>query len=1185
MTLKKLINHSFRVFLLLLLTFLAGYQSEQVEMRVDEPDRERLKVLFLGDDRGHQPIERLRDVGTTMLNRGIELVYTDDLSDLDIEILSRYDALLLYANHDVITPAQEEHLLDYVERGGGFVPIHSASANFTNSEKFIELVGGQFQSHGAEVFSTEIVEPDHEIMAGFESFESWDETYVHSNHNEENRTVLSYREEEPYTWVRTHGDGRIFYTALGHDERTWRNDGFADLIERGIRWAAKQDVQQVLAGRAIQDPFEYVEENVPYPPTQTDREMNIRESSRKQLPLSPGESMQRMVLPADFSLELFASEPDIINPITMNWDEKGRLWVVESIEYPYTREYLEDGGGKDRITVVEDTDGDGKADEFTVFASGLNIPTSLTFWDGGVIVHQAPETLYLKDTTGDGKADVREVLFDGWQQWDTHAGPNNMQYGLDNWIWGVLGYAGMNGTVGGEEHQFSMGVYRFKPDGSKLEFLRRTNNNTWGLGINEQGGAFISTANGNPSTYLPFPQTNYDLIEELTPSVTERLIDNFRMITLTRDFRQVDFLGGYTAAAGHGIYTARNYPERFWNRSAFVSEPTGHIIGEFVLDPEGSTYRASNPRNFLSSDDEWFAPVAAEVGPDGNLWIADWYNYVLQHNPAGGEQSAAPGNAYANPLRDTEHGRIYRVVYNKAKANEPITLENAPAETLVEALSHTNMFWRKHAQRLLVERGETDVAPALISLAGDRSAEAETGLNAGVIHALWTLHGLGEMTNGESDAVDAAISALNHPSDAVRINAMKVLPKSELSVAAILDNNMLSDLNGQVILAALEVLIDMPASSDAGEAILNVLNNEKNIEDRWIREAGSLAAVTHGEGFLAAYKNADDLIDTGNEDVDENPENMLVNASFETIDGDTPTGWNSRIFGGEAQFSIAEGEGRNGGNAVRITSSQGTDAAWFTRFQAEENTRYRIGGWIKTNNLDANTGYGAQFNLHGMSEQAGKSSAVSGTEDWTYIERSVLIPESGTVELNLLLGGWGRSIGEALFDDIVVHDLGPDRVATLSGVVQIIGESLGDPDFTSTVADEIAVDDNIRTVEVGVVPDVLKFDVESLEASAGETIRIVFNNTDYMEHNFLLLNPGTTNSVGEMADALLGSGNALSRQYIPDTPDVLFNTPVVGPGESFVLEIQVPDEPGEYPFICTIPGHWRSMQGVLTVKP
>lgn len=1183
MIVKKFLNLSFKVIILFLITGIFGCQSDQVEMRIDEPDRDRLKVLFLGDDRGHQPIERLMDIGTTMLNRGIELVYTDDLNDLDIEILSRYDALLLYANHEEITPKQEEHLLDYVERGGGFVPIHSASANFTNSERFIELVGAQFQSHGGEVFSTTIEEPDHEIMSGFEPFESWDETYVHSNHNEENRTVLSYREEEPYTWIRTHGEGRIFYTAWGHDERTWRNEGFADLIERGIRWAAKQDVQQTLADREIQDPFEYVDENVPFPPTQTDREMNIRESSRKQLPLTPEESMKRMVLPADFSIELFASEPDIINPITMNWDEKGRLWVVESIEYPYTREYLEDGGGKDRITIAEDTDGDGKADKFTVFASGLNIPTSLTFWDGGVIVHQAPETLYLKDTTGDGKADVREVLFEGWQQWDTHAGPNNMQYGLDNWIWGVLGYAGMNGTVGGEHHEFSMGVYRFKPDGSKLEYLRRTNNNTWGLGINEQGGAFISTANGNPSTYLPFSVKNYDLIEELTPSVTERLIDNFRMITLTRDIRQVDFLGGYTSAAGHGIYTARNYPERFWNRSAFVSEPTGHIIGEFVLEPEGSTYSASNPRNFVSSDDEWFSPVAAEVGPDGNLWVADWYNYVLQHNPAGGEQSAAPGNAYANPLRDTEHGRIYRIVYDKAEQSEPMTLDGTTSAKLVETLSHGNMFWRKHAQRLLVERGDTDVVQDLITLAGDPSVESETGLNPGVIHALWTLHGLGEMENDGSEASQEAMNALQHNSDAVRINALKVLPKTDEAVEAILSANLLENDNLQVVLAALEVLIEMPPSADAGTAILTVLNNETRIEDRWIREAGSLAAVTHGEGFLQAYKEADNLIDRDDEQDTGEPVNELRNASFENLEDARPTGWSPRTFGGQAEFSVAEGEGRNGGNAVRITSENGTDAAWFTRFRAKENTRYRIGGWIKPIGLNAQSGNGAQFNIHGMSEQAGRSEAISGTEEWTYIERSVLIPESGDVELNLLLGGWGQSAGEVLFDDIVVQDLGPDRVATLSGVVQIIGESLGDPDFLSDSVNEMVEDENIRTIEVGVIPDVLEFDVERLEAKAGETIRIVFNNTDYMEHNFLLISPGTTNEVGEMADALLGSGNALSRQYIPNTPSVLFHTPIVGPGESFVLEIIVPDEPGDYPFICTIPGHWRSMQGVLIV--
>ncbi|MEX1011612.1 MAG: PVC-type heme-binding CxxCH protein [Balneolaceae bacterium] len=1153
-------------------------------MRVFEPDREELKVLFIGDDRGHQPIQRLEHLATYMLDRGIELFYSDDLDELNIQNLSRYDAVLLYANHPEISEEQLDGLLDYVNRGGGFVPVHSASANFTNSDEFIALVGGQFESHGGEVFTTRIVEPAHEIMQGFEPFESWDETYVHSDHNEENRTVLSYREDEPWTWVRTHGEGRVFYTAWGHDGRTWQNPGFRELMERGIRWAARQDVEEAMASREVSNPFEFEEQNVPFPPTQTDREAGQRETERKQLPISPEESMKRMVLPADFRVELFASEPDIVNPIAMNWDEKGRLWVVESVEYPYTREFLEDGGGKDKIMILEDTNGDGRADSFTEFAGGFNVPTSLTFYDGGVIVHQAPETLFLKDTTGDGKADVREVLFEGWNQWDTHAGPSNLHYGLDNWIWGVLGYAGFNGTVGGQQHQFSMGVYRFRPDGSELEYLRRTNNNTWGLGFSEQGGAFISTANGNPSSFLPLSQRHYDAIEELTPSVTESLINNFRMITITREYRQVDFLGGYTAAAGHGTYTAREWPSRYWNRTAFVTEPTGHIIGEFLFEEEGSSYRGHNPRNLVSSDDQYFAPVVTEVGPDGHVWVADWYNYVLQHNPAGGQQSAAPGNAYANPLRDTEHGRIYRIVYEKADEKEPFSLENASAGELVQTLNHDNMFWRKHAQRLLVERGETDVVSELISLVRDRSVEEETGLNVGVIHGLWTLHGLGALDTDDSDATEAARDALNHRSPYVRQNAVKVLPKTDASVQAILDAGLLSDENLHVVLAALEVLIEMPASIEAGHAILDVLNNEDRIEQRWIREASSLAAVTHSEGFLEAYSNADDLIDTDSEEEAELV-NLLSNHSFEELDGDgNPVGWQTRTYSGQVQYSVAEGEGREGGNALRIVSENGADASWYGQFDHQENHRYLVGGWIKTNNIENTTGFGAQFNVQGLSPEAGKTPAVSGTNDWTYVERSVLMENSGTGEYNLLIGGWGQSTGEILFDDVVIYELGPDRTATLTGVVQIVAEVVGAEDFISADTEEEVADDDVRVIEVGVQPDILRFDVEELHATAGERIRIVFTNTDHMQHNLLIIRPGTTTSVGEMADAMLAAGTALQRQYIPETSDVLENTPVVEAGEQYVLEFTVPEEPGEYPFICTIPGHWRTMQGILYVE-
>src|SRR4051794_38129381 len=209
----------------------------------DEP--KPIKILFLGDDGHHKPNDRFRQLQPVMAKRGIDLQYTDKTEALNAKTLANYDGLLVYANTTKITPEQEKALLDYVEGGKGFIPVHCASYCFLNSPKYVELVGAQFKSHNTGTFRTTIAEPDHPVMKGFKGFESWDETYVHTKHNEKDRTVLEYRTEgdrkEPWTWVRTQGKGRVFYTAWGHDQRTWGNPGFHALMERGIRWATGRD--------------------------------------------------------------------------------------------------------------------------------------------------------------------------------------------------------------------------------------------------------------------------------------------------------------------------------------------------------------------------------------------------------------------------------------------------------------------------------------------------------------------------------------------------------------------------------------------------------------------------------------------------------------------------------------------------------------------------------------------------------------------------------------------------------------------------------------------------------------------------------------------------------------------------------------------------------------------------------
>jgi uncharacterized protein len=867
-----------------------------------------LKVLFLGDTGHHRPADRYRQLEPVFAKRGIELTYTDKAEALSDKTLAGYDALIVYANTTRITPEQEKALLDFVESGKGFVPLHCASYCFLNSPKYIDLVGAQFQKHGTGTFTTTIAAADHPVMKGYKGFESWDETYVHTKHNEKDRTVLEYRVEggtkEPWTWVRTQGKGRVFYTAWGHDQRTWGNPGFLELVERGLRWTVGQDptlvkrsagesattvaapptspfdrnfpVPETTAKRTDVKPFEYVDVGKKIP-NYRPRGGQGEPMSDMQKPLDPEESQKHIVVPKGFRAELFVTEKELGGkPICMTWDERGRLWVAITMDYP--NELNPPTKGRDKIVVCEDTDGDGKADKVTVFAEGLSIPTSICFARGGIIVFDATQTVFLKDTDGDGKADTREVLFGTWNMRDTHGGSSNMQYGLDNWVYAMQGYNDSRLTVGGETHRFRQGFFRFKldhpaadaagsPVASKLEFLRSTNNNTWGLGISEEGIVFGSTANGNPSEFMPIPNRYYEAVKGWGASLQLRgMADSYRFKPITDRVRQVDWHGGYTAAAGHALYTARTYPQEYWNRTAFVAEPTGHLVGTFVIRRDGSGFRSSNPFNLLASDDEWTAPIMAEVGPDGNVWVIDWYNFIVQHNPTPQGFKTGKGAAYENDLRDKTHGRIYRVVYQgsgdrgqetgvRGQGSDKFSLAKATPEQLVAALKNDNLLWRRHAQRLLVERGKKDVLPALFALVRDIKVD-EIGLNVGAIHALWTIHGLGALDGSNPEATAVAIAALKHPSAGVRRNAVQVLPADGQSVAAILGAGLTRDPDPQVRLMTLLALADRPGSDAAGKAVAEVLAAGENTSDRWIPDAATSAAANNSVGFLKAIATA-----------------------------------------------------------------------------------------------------------------------------------------------------------------------------------------------------------------------------------------------------------------------------------------------------------------------------------------
>ena len=1173
----------------------------------------RLEVLFLGDHDHHVPDKRFFQALPALHPRGINLTYTDKLSDLNAANLAKYDVLAIYANWPKIEPAQEKAVLDFVQSGKGLAPLHCASYCFQNSPEYIRLVGAQFKSHSTGIFKVDTVVKDHPITKGLEGFETWDETYVHTKHNPD-RTVLQTREGEPWTWVRNEGKGRVFYTAYGHDERTWSNPGFQELLYRGIVWSAG-DAAAARLKAWTPKPFAY--DPVPKVPNYEKR----NPAPQYQLPLTPEESRKHLYKPVDTVATVAASETSavkLLNVIDMKWDERGRLWVVETVDYP--NDINPGGPGNDRIRILEDTNGDGVFDQATLFADQLSGPTSLCFANGGVVVQQAPYTLFLRDSNGDGKADEKKEIIKGWGTGDTHAGPSNLKLGLDGWVYGCLGYAGFSGEVGGQSLKFGQGFYRFLPDGSKLEFLGKTSNNTWGFSFDEDGDIFGSTANNQPSVYEPIPRYYWDMVDGLEQPVNPGIMAELKAPKHMERIRQVDVFDGYTAEAGHNIYTARSFPREWWNRMALICEPTVHIVHLGLLEQKGTDFATGNKWNLLGSDDEHFAPVAADVGPDGAVWVSDFYSFIIQHNPTpSAERGGFPaktgrGNAFVSDLRDTQRARIWRVAYQGAPASKQWKLSKDDPKSLLEALQSDNMLWRMHAQRLLVERGNQDVVPALKQLVATGQPD-EVGVAGGALHALWTLQQLG--------AADPATvtAALKHPAAGVRRAAARILPRSPMSAQAIVDARLLTDKAPLVRLSALLALADQPSYDPAGEALFKLNSDPVVKADKYLPTALTIAASRNANGYLTAALNAaKPLSGTVAPAPAGKLEDVIKNGDIEAMTKSLPPEpmyWKPRTYTGKAEHStVPSGHGK--GYALKIESQDGADTSWFQDVDVEPGFDYEISGWIRTEGLKGATG--ALLEVHALNGAQPKSQAITGTADWTRVSFRISTGEAREISLNCLYGGWGHSTGRAWYDDISVVKLGktgtvagkaaasgevadtaaiarsfahyatPTQLTTLNTLVAAkpsetgrdISLALKNPSKPKVAEDLKALARTHQVVELKAVEG-MKYDVMTFTVKSSKPIAIVFSDGDQLQHNLVVLKPGALEACCTKADAMAAQPDAIAKNYIPSFTDIIKNTKLLNPGETEVLKFEALP-PGEYPYLCTFPGHCHIMRGVMKVE-
>jgi glucose/arabinose dehydrogenase len=453
---------------------------------------------------------------------------------------------------------------------------------------------------------------------------------------------------------------------------------------------------------------------------------------------TPEEERLDFVLPEGFEVTLFASEPDITKPINMAFDEKGRLWVTQSSEYPIA---AGQGEGKDRITVLEDTDGDGKADKIQDFANDLNIPIGIVPIKNGAIAYSIPNVYKFLDEDGDGRSESREVLLGPFEHKDTHGMVNNLFRGFDGWIHASHGFSNISTVAGKDGHAIKMvsgNTFRFKSDGSRVEKTTDGRINPFGSDYDEMGYHYSADCHTLPIYQLIWGG-NYTQWGKKEPNM------GFAPTMMDYGLKS-------TALSGLVYYTDDQFPEEYRN-SFYSGDVVTCRISRNTIEFNGSTPKAIAQSDFLVSKDPWFRPVDIKIGPDGAMYIADFYNRIIGHYEV----------PLDHPGRDRVSGRIWKITY-KGNSRKVTDWSKASQEELIQAMRNRILQIRMVATDELVDRFGMDAIPALAKMVENKKTSHEQ-----LIQGLWALYRLDALPD------NVLQNSLEYPDRKVRLHAYKIL--------------------------------------------------------------------------------------------------------------------------------------------------------------------------------------------------------------------------------------------------------------------------------------------------------------------------------------------------------------------------------------------------------------------------
>jgi putative membrane-bound dehydrogenase-like protein len=501
------------------------------------------------------------------------------------------------------------------------------------------------------------------------------------------------------------------------------------------------------------------------------------EANTKRGPLSPTSTMGRIALPEGFQVSLFAAEPDVVQPIAMTIDPRGRLWVVENYAYPLWK-----GGphGKDRILIFEDADGDGRFDRRTVFWDrGTNL-SGIELGFGGVWVCSTPNLLFIPDKNGDDRPDGEPVIMlDGWDVKAEHNLFNGLKWAPDGWLWGCNGIlsrsrVGKPGTPDQDRVEINCGVWRYHPTRGVFEAVAHGTTNPWGLDFDDLGEAFITNC-VIPHLFHVLPGSHFQRMfgsDMMTHSyaLLETCADHIHWAggrwTDSREGKgQHGEAGGGHAHVGAMIYLGDNWPDKFRN-GVFTCNIHGHRVNHDRLERRGSGYVAHHEPDFLKVADPWFRGLELKYGPDGAVYLTDWYDTGECH------EADADGS-------HRENGRIYKISFGKT-TGAAVDLARETDESLAKLQLHKNDWYVRTARRLLQERTAAgrDLSGAKRVLGEILASNPEVPRK---LRAIWALNAM----NGLDQA--ARLALLGHASEDVRAWGVRLLADAETPSPAVLD--------------------------------------------------------------------------------------------------------------------------------------------------------------------------------------------------------------------------------------------------------------------------------------------------------------------------------------------------------------------------------------------------------------